>query len=219
MTNRKWIGILAAGAVFCLLSGAPSTAAVVNPGDTISFSSAPHRDTGFAGGAFKVTDATSGSGWYSFCLEYNEYISFGPAYTVETVVPYATAGGVGGGTGGRDYISSQTAYLYSLYATGGLGFTDDGSKEQQTALQKVFWWLEGEIPTKPTDPLSLGYFGLIEGIQEDGQLYGVLVVNPLTLAGVPSQSQLVYVPEPGAFLLLGSGLLGLIGYRRKRRVE
>ena len=37
MTNRKWVGMLALGAVLGLLSGAPSYAAVVNPGDTISF--------------------------------------------------------------------------------------------------------------------------------------------------------------------------------------
>jgi hypothetical protein len=221
MTNRKWIGMLALGAVFCLLSSAPSLAAIVNPGDDIVFSGAPNRDGGLSGGggAFLITDTTSKSSWYTFCLERDEYISFGTIYKVGSVGPAAVEGGTGGPN--PDPISEQTAYLYYRYATGGLGFTGPGSAVQQAALQYAFWFLEDELATgtKRTDLSSLTqfYLGIADGATPN-QYYGVLVVNPV-YGTTAKQSQLVYVPEPGAFLLLGSGLIGLIGYRRMRRVE
>ena len=216
MTTRKRIGMIALGAAFCLLSGGPSIAAVVNPGDEIYFSGAPNRDTTFSGGAFELYDATTQSSWYAFCLEKNENISFGTKYFVESVGPGATNGGVAGGN--PDFISSQTAYLYYKYATGGIsGLSGAGTGVQQKALQTAFWYLEQEIttPYDQLDALTKTYLGIAGGA--DGGLYGVLVVNPITSAGGLAQSQLVYVPEPGALMLFGSGLAGLIAYRKKHR--
>jgi hypothetical protein len=174
------------------------------------------------GGAFLITDTTSKSSWYTFCLERDEYISFGTIYKVGSVGPAAVEGGMGGPN--PDPISEQTAYLYYLYATGGLGLTGEaGSKEQQAALQYAFWFLEDELAvgTKRTDLSSLtqSYLGIADvALATPGQFYGVRVVNPV-YGTTAKQSQLVYVPEPGTFLLLGGGLIGLIGYRRKSRVE
>ena len=92
MDNQKRIGKIVIGAVLGLLIVAPSFAAVVNPGDTIRFSYAPGHMGGFPGGAFTIQDITSGSSWYTFCLEYNEYISFGASYIVDSVGPGATGG-------------------------------------------------------------------------------------------------------------------------------
>lgn len=220
MVNSKRIGMIALGAVFCLLSGGPSMAAVVNPGDEIYFSGAPNRDTTFSGGAFQIYDARTESSWFTFCLEKTENISFGTKYFVESVGPAAYNGGAGGGT--PDPISSQTAYLYYLYATGGIvgkvtgSVVGAGTGEQQKALQNVFWFLENEISTLPSNDYTRDYWKIAKKASYD-QYYGVLVVNPVTSAGGLAQSQLVYVPEPGSFPLLGSGLAGLMAYRRKRR--
>jgi hypothetical protein len=224
----RWI---VAGATFFLLLGATSFAATVNVGDTIRFAFAPGHPSGFNGGAFAATDTTSGFSWYSFCLEKNEFLDFTSSFTVNSISDTAWNGGYGVSpapgtplpgtppvTG--DPISSRTAYLYSLYATGGLGFTGAGSAAQQQALQNVFWYLENEITSLTTgNTLETNYLNIASSVANDGNLYGVAVVNPTYLNGKKAQSQLVYVPEAGALLLFGTGLIGLVGYRRVRRMQ
>jgi hypothetical protein len=214
MDQRKLAARIAIGATFCLLLCTTSLAAVVNPGDTIRFSSAPGHASGFTGGAFLAYDSATQSSWYTFCLEYNENISLGTDYIVGNVIPQAVNGGVAGGN--PDPVSSQTAYLYYLYATGGLaGVAGAGTADQQVALQNVFWFLEGEIAALPNNSLANMYYGIAQQAIAD-QYYGVLVVNPVR-GGTPAQSQLVYVPEPGTMPLFVGGLACLIGYRRSRR--
>jgi hypothetical protein len=230
MAKQKRIVIIALGVALSLLLGAPSFAATVNVGDTIRFSFAPNHSSGFNGGAFTATDTSSGFSWYSFCIEKNEYIALTSPFIVNSISGTAWNGGLGissipgtalpatpPATG--DPISSRTAYLYSLYATGGLGFTGPGSAAQQEALQNVFWYLENEITVGPSNALEILYFNTAISVANNGELYGVAVVNPNYSNGTRAQSQLVYVPEAGALLLFGTGLVGLIGYRRVRRMQ
>lgn len=231
MAKPKRIGLTALGAIFFLLLGAPSFAATVTVGDTITFDWAPDHQGGFNGGAFTatVTAPVPGFSWYSFCIEKSEYINLpGYSFKVDSISGTAWNGGLGvydpitglspsPGTG--DPISSQTAYLYYRYATGTIPeVSGAGTGAQQAALQNVFWYLENEIVDRPSDALGIAYLAIAEAAEKDNY-YGVAVVNPKWLDGTPGQSQLVYVPESGAMLLFGTGLIGLVGYRRVRRMQ
>ena len=207
---------MALGAVICLLFGTPSFAATVNVGDTILFSFASGHLSGFNGGAFTVNDTTSGFQWNSFCVEMNEYINLSGEFSVASVGSAAINGGLGNSgspgpiakSGSSDPISSQTAFLYYKYATGTItGITGAGTGAQQKALQNVFWYLENEIASLPTDSDGFGdtYLALAN-TAEAGKYYGVAVVNPTYPNGTLAQSQLVYVPEAGALLLFGTRL-------------
>jgi hypothetical protein len=64
----------------------------------------------------------------------------------------------------------------------------------------------------------VGQFGsLTNAMANANGAYGVAVLNLTDAAGGLHQDQLVVapVPEPGTILLLGSGLLGLVGFRKR----
>jgi VPDSG-CTERM motif len=170
-------------------------------------------------------------GFQTFCLEYGESISLNTTYNY-TVSTAAYAGG-GGASGSplHDPISIGTAYLYSLFATGGLGsFGYDysngaGRAASATQLQNAFWYLENERTLAEIGgsnafvTLAINQFGgTLAGAQanNDTSLYGVRVLNLTSDSGALKQSQLIHVPDGGATLmLLGLGMSGLALLRRK----
>lgn len=173
-------------------------------------------------------------GFQTFCLEYSESISLNTTYNY-TVSTAAYAGG-GGASGSplNDPISIGTAYLYSLFATGGLapfGYdyangSNNGTRREASAaqLQNAFWYLENERSLAEIGgsnafvTLAINQFGgTLAGARADNNnAYGVRVLNLTTNLGGLKQSQLVYVPDGGATLvLLGLGLSGLALLRRK----
>jgi hypothetical protein len=165
----------------------------------------------------------------SFCLELDEYLDPYVKYNA-TLSDYANRGGVGGyDDNHRDYLSKGVAWLYYNFAKGTLGsYQYDGGEEAREAsaglLQYAIWYLEDEVTGTSYDSnifvqAAVAKFGNLTNAKANSYgLYGVKVVNLVDDKGGKHQDTLVVTPIPAAVWLLGTGLLGLVGIRRRATV-
>jgi len=184
-------------------------------GDKVYMNTSPNTNFQYV-----VTNAQSRGTWssyYSFCLE--SQVRFYPTwtYTVQSVANYATGGG-GGAVNGKDYVSTQSKWLYASYMSNVFG-QSSGLKNQ---LQRAIWALEGEVGGSWSDwnYFNSNYksYGYDTGYDTTG--WDIKAINVVDYWGRDAQSQLVGqynpVPEPATMVLFGIGLLGIAGMGRKR---
>lgn len=212
---------------YCALLGlatalvTPSVQAGINIGDTGSITVA---GTGAPGGGGPLIAATSGLGTFTtFCLEVTEHYTGATKYTVNSG---AIAGGFSGGN--PDYISIGTAFIYSQFLSGAVGYADGA------AVQQAIWWLEGETTTinsfaygvrNSLIDLANSALGTTDATIVNNAVvgaYGVYVLNLTDDRGNYKQDVLAQVPEPstvvaGALLLLPFGVSTLRILRKNKK--
>lgn len=181
------------------------------------------------GGYVLGITALTSSSFQTFCLETNEFFSPGGTYTY-VVNTGAKAGGAGGsvsdpiGGGTIDQISLGTAWLYYQFATGNLSsYFGSNRRNNAGALQEAIWYLENESTVVPTGniyyDLAVSKFGA-KVMNDSYGAFGVMALN-LYDGSAYKQDMLWFdksstsAPIPPTVYLLGAGLLGLVGLRRK----
>jgi hypothetical protein len=189
-------------------------------GDAVKFTDGPGT-TG--GGEFTVTVYDSWT-FVTFCLQRTEYIDFSNTFTVDSVNPYTLTDPAsnGGDALGRDFISEQTAFLYTKFREGTLaGYTYGAGAAHVTSanlLQNAFWMFENELAMDLANPFVILANNAVSSGAWDG-IGRVRVMNLSRGTGknyTEAQYLLTMVPEPASMAVLALGRGALAARRRSR---
>ena len=186
--------------VALVLAAQVSSADQIAVGDLIRF----QDTTGtLGGGAFLVDNTSNGEGvdFSTFCIQMTQYANFSDVFRVGGITDFADD------LGGNDPISTATQWIFSTFRAGLLG------EYSANEIQSAIWQLEDEWvgPVGQSDALiALAQSHVTSGWVNDG----VGVITLFDMDGNRAQDQLVQVPEPGTFALVGIGWVALAGRKR-----
>jgi hypothetical protein len=181
----------------------------------------PEGNTG-AGPFIATVNGDSASAFVTFCMQADvgSWSDLGAPLSVVGVTDFASSvsPSEGGDASGQNYLSSQTAWLYTQFREGSLAGYDQ-SVNSADALQWAIWQLEDEksIPVgEGYSDLANSFVALADQAVANGfsGIGDVRVVNLVTAAGQDAQDQLTLLPEPSSFELLALGSFALLIFSR-----
>jgi len=216
------LGLLSLVLFFSLTETAHTYPLPVPLNQHIGFADGPGTTNG---GEFRVYDWNSKEELFrSFCLETNEYLSYGTEFVVAGISQSARDGGSRGPS--PDPIDPRSAYLYHHFYWGTLPYYNYDNtpnalfptrNASANALQKAIWYIEKENWGEQNYYTQLAN-NAVTGYNFWTGLGDVRAINLTDVLGNKKQDQLTVVPVPGpaSLLLLGSGVIGLFAIGKKR---
>lgn len=172
-----------------------------------------NKGTNIDGGEFFVTtdsNALEFSSFGTFCLETDEYV-YPPFPTTYDATLNDKAIKGGSNTNSGDPIDERTAWIYRKYLNGYYGSNLDSDKAAD--IQKAIWFIEDEGGGVENYIVTAANKAKVK---DQGNFFGIRVLNLFDDDGNYRQDMLAPVPEPTTMLLFGTGLFGLAAFGRKK---